>query len=138
MPVWERYSTNQTLAALGSHVNVEIFHNTEDTDNFQEADVVGVDGIVTVITNTTDLIGVRLLVLNELITSGMFGENDPAPHEAAVWYSWFAANGPLVFRMRSKKTIPSKHKLWLELWKEQGTASTVVNVGLQVLWVMKH
>ena len=100
--------------------------------------MVGVDGIVTVTCDTVNLMGVRLLVLPETMVSGDFDENTIAPHDQAVWYSWFAAAGPLVFRLRSKKTIPSNYKLWLQIWKEGGGTATVCRVGLMLLWVVKH
>ncbi len=138
MPVWERYSGQNTLVAGGEHINTNVFSNTQSDENFESSDVVAVDGILTVQTDTDDLCGVRLLVLDGTISSGSITESDPAPHERGVWYSFFAARGPMVFRLRSKKTVPPAFNLWLETWKEQGSTSTKVNWGFHVLWVVKH
>ncbi len=138
MPVWERYDGTQTLVGVGSHINTSIFHNLQGDENFEASDVVAVDGILTVITDTDDLCGVRLLVESELIVTGDLNEDVPQPHSQEVYYSWFVARGPMVFRMRSKKTVPPEHKLWIQVWKAQGGNSTVLNWGLHVLWVVKH
>lgn len=139
MPVWERYSAGATLTMEAESQNTEIFHNEPDPSTyFQAADVVGVDGIVTVSTDTPNLVGVRLLVLPEVLSTGSITKDAPAPDDSAVWYSWFCANGPLVFRLRSKKTVPNNYKVWLQIWKEGGNTATVIRVGLQLLWVMKH
>jgi len=138
MALWERYQGEQTLVTLGSHHNRELLYNEEDTDNFQQADLVVVDGIVTLHTDTDDLVGARLLVLHDSILTGVFNENDPSPDDPQVYYNFFIARGPLPFRLRSKKTIPPSHKLWLQLWKAAGTTSTVVRFGVQVYLQLKH
>ncbi len=138
MPIWERYSVDNTLVAAGSIVNDQLFHNEEDTDNFQSADVIIVDGIVTVITTTDNLVGVRLVIAHEIMVSGDLTQFQPAPHDRMVYYSWFCARGPLVFRLRSKKTIPPENKLWLQTWKEKGALSTEVKVGVHMFLHLKH
>jgi len=138
MPVWERYDLDPVLAAQGAHSNTQVFKNEEDTDNFQSADVVIVDGIITVITDTDDLCGVRLIIASELLVSGDLTEDAPAPHDNMVYYSWYAARGPLVFRLRSKRTIPPEYALWVQAWKARGTVSTTVRIGAHFLFVVKH
>ncbi len=138
MPVWERYDGTVTQGAAGSHANTEIFANAQADENFEAADVVAVDGILSVITDTDDLMGIRLIVAPEEMVSADMNEDVPQPHSRLVWYSWFAARGPMVFRLRSKKTVPAEHKLWVTVWKAQGGTSTILNWGLHVLWVVKH
>lgn len=138
MPIWERYAKANTLGAQGVHANDELFLNKEDTDYFQNADVVVVDGIITVVTDTDDLVGVRLLVVNENFLDAELTEDDPTPGSPLVYYTWFAARGPLVFRLRSKKTIPVDHKLWLQTWKALGSTATIIRVGLLLLYQVKH
>ncbi len=135
MPVWEQYDQTYSFTVPATQ-STQLFHNQEDTDNFQSADVVGVDGIVTVITNSDDLCRVRLVITPESMGSTNV-ELTPF-HSPAQWYSWYVARGPLVFRLRSKKTVPPEHKLHMIVSKQQGSTSTVVNVGLMVLWVLKH
>ncbi len=138
MPIWERYDGEDTLVNVGDHGNSLIFHNEEDTDNFQSADVVIVDGIMTVVTDTDDLIGVRMLILPEVMTTADFNEDTPAPHDRGVYYSWYVGRGPLVFRLRAKRTIYAEHKLWLNTWKARGTSSTKVRWGLHAFLHLKH
>ncbi len=138
MPVWERYDFGQTLAAVGDHSNREVFHNEQADENFEASDVVIVDGIVTIITDTDDICGVRMLVVPEEILTASLTEDVPQPHNDMVYYSWYAARGPMVFRLRSKRTIPPEHKLWIQSWKAGGTASTVLRWGVHLLFVVKH
>lgn len=138
MPVWERYHGEDTLGAVGTNVNTEIFFNTQADENFEASDVVGVDGILTVLTDTDALCGVRLIVAPSGLVSGDLTEDIPNPHDRMIWYSWFVGRGPMVFRLRSKKTIPPEYKLWMQSWKAAATLSTEVRWGLHVLWVVKH
>ncbi len=138
MPVWERYDIDPVVTAQGDHSNTAVFHNEEDTDNFQSADVVIVDGIVTVLTNTDDLCGVRMLIASELLLTGDLTEDQPNPHDDQVYYSWYVGRGPLVFRLRSKRIVPPEHKLWVQVWKARGSTATTVAVGLHLLFVVKH
>lgn len=138
MPVWERYDGGSILGAIGDHGNTEIFANAQADENFEASDVVGVDGILTVITDTDDLCGLRLIIAPEEMVSSDITEDQPQPHNRMIWYSWFVARGPMVFRMRSKKTVHPEHKLWVTTWKARGTTSTTLNWGLHVLWVVKH
>ncbi len=137
MAVWERYQKGNTLSTVNTHVTDEIFHNQAAVgQNFQSSDVVCVDGIVSVITDTDDLCGVRLLVTDENLT--IVDEDDPEPHSHLVYYSWFVARGPSYFRLLSKKTVPPESKMYVQTWKALGGTSTTINVGLHLLWVLKH
>ncbi len=140
MPVWERYDGAAVVTNQGDHINQEVFANAQADENFEASDVVGVDGILTVITDTDNLCGIRLLVVPEELVTADLTEDVPQPHNRMVWYSFYAARGPMVFRLRSKKTVPPEHKLWIQSWKAAngGTSATVLRWGLHVLWVVKH
>ncbi len=138
MAIWERYQAGHLLSTAGTHQNSELLQNQQADENFESGDIVFVDGIITVLTDTDDLCGVRLLILDEEVTSGGFDENDPEPHQPQVWYTWFVGRGPLVFRLRSKKTLPPEHKLWLQSWKALGSASTNIRSGILLYEQFKH
>ncbi len=140
MPVWERYDGAHVVAAAGSHVNSEIFANAQADENFEAADVVAVDGIFTVLTDTDEMCGVRLIVAPEEMVTGDLTADVPQPHSRLVWYEFWCGRGPMVFRLRSKKTVPPEHKLWVTSWKATsgGSVSTNVRWGLRILWVVKH
>ncbi len=108
MAQWIRKSETQTLGAAGADATTELLNHQEGEIN-AEGDLVIVDGIVTVVTNSDDLCGVRLLVVPELLDSSDFNENVPESWNDMVYYSWFVARGPLVFRSSSpSKTLDSK------------------------------
>ncbi len=140
MPVWERYDGAQSHTAVGDHANQEVFHNEQAVggENFEAAAVVAVDGILTVITDTDDLCGIRFIIAPEEILTGVMDEENPQPHSPMIWYSWFASRGPMVFRLRSKRTVPPESKLWVQTWKARGTLQTDILWGFHVLWVVKH
>ncbi len=138
MAVWERYHGAFVFSAEGGSGNTELFHNEQADENFEASDVVIVDGILTVITDTDDLCGLRLVIAPEEILTASLTEDTPQPHSDLVYYSWHVARGPMVFRLRSKRTIPPEHKLWITGWKASGTASTNVRYGIQLLFVVKH
>ncbi len=141
MAIWERYDLSNSHTTNGAHRNHEIFHNQEDTDNFQNADVVLVDGIVTLHTNGDDLLGARFIVAYEGLVDADLTEDSPTPDSGMIWYTFFFCRGPLVFRMKSKKTIPPQHKLWLQVWKTASSGATEVSeykAGMLLLEQLKH
>ncbi len=138
MALWERYDTQSIVTAVGDHTVSNVLLNEEDTDNFQNADLAIVDGIVTVITNSDDLVGVRLLLTDEIVDINDINEGDPEPGNRMVWYTWFCARGPLIFRLRSKRLLHPHHFLRMNIWKARGTTATTVNVGMNFLLQLKH
>ncbi len=138
---WERFSKTSTLTTVGLHSNSELFHNAghpaSGGDNLVQRDVVIVDGIVTIHSDTDALIGTRLVVANELIVDGDLSDTIPEEHSDMIYYSWFTARGPSYFRLRSKKSIHPEEKLWLTIWKEQEATSTIVHAGLRLFLVPK-
>ncbi len=133
MALWERFSATASITTVGNHSVTELIHNGQSTDDlFHEHPLVVVDGIVTIITDTDDLMGARLVVAHEIIVAGDLSDVVPDEHDAAIYYSWFCGRGPLVFRLQSKKTILPEHKLWLTLWKEQGdSAAANIHFGMR-------
>ncbi len=136
MPIWEKYSGSATLSTQFTNLTTEVLHNEEDTDNFQNADLVFVDGILTLNTNGDDLFLVRLILAHELMSSAdaanvNFDDN-------GNWYQFFASRGPLVFRLRSKKTLHPQHKLWMSIIKENGNTSETLRWGLMIFEQLKH
>ncbi len=144
MLVWDRFEGDfgTTFATEGSNDAEELISNQgiEGVGGGLNVptDLVIVDGILTVVTTTDDLMGVRLIVAPENLILTDFTSTDPAPHDPMVWYSWYCARGPLVFRLRSKRTIKPEHKLWIQAWKASGTASSVIHFGLLAAFVVKH
>ncbi len=131
--LWEEYSAGAGLTALNSTSTTEVFHNEVDDHVFASAPITIVDGIVTVITDTTDLIKVKLMVANELWVNTDL--EALGRHERQNWYSWMCAAGPLVFRLRSNRTLYPEDKLWLLTKKEIGTTLSQVSVGMQFFMV---
>ncbi len=129
MAIWQRFSGTATLGTPGAHSNFEVLINGQESDAFESKDLVIVDGIVVVHCNTDELMGMRFIIAEETIVTGDLNELAPLPHSDMVYYSWFFSRGPLVFRLRSKRTIPNEYTLWAQLWKEQGGTSTVTHWG---------
>ncbi len=133
--IWERYSKTANHVSEGTSTSFELFHNEVDDHYFQNAPITIVDGIVTVITNTDNLVIVRLAIHHEFVVAADLGVLSPDPGDRTIYYEWFAARGPLVFRLRSKRTMQPQQKLWLTLGKPSGggTDGTDIRVGLMLL-----
>ncbi len=138
MPIWERYDETVALSTVGAHQNTKLFTNLEDTDHFQNADVTIVDGIVTIITDTDDLCMVRLIIADELVTDAEINEDTPATSDRMHYYTWYCGRGPLIFRLRSKRTIATSESIWLNVSKALGANVTNIHVGLMLLFQLKH
>ncbi len=137
MAIWERYNGIYALTTVGSDSSSSILTNNEDTDNFQNADLVVVDGILTLHTDSDDLFGFRLLIMD----AGIYpvNEDDPNPHHQEVWYEWFVARGPMVFRLRSKRTLHAGQHLVVQAWKASGVATSAnIHYGMRLLLQLKH
>ncbi len=130
MAVWQRFSRGVSLSAASSHDNTTLITNAEATNDWESRDLVVVDGIITLHTDTDNLCGARLIVAHELLVDGDLSDTNPQPFDDMIYYSWFFARGPSYFRLNSKKTIPVEHRLWLQLWKEVEADATQVNAGL--------
>ncbi len=132
MAIWQRFSQTATITAVSNHANAELLSNAEESDTFESRDLVVVDGIIVVLSDTDDLCGFRLLVAENTIVTGDLTDTTPDPFSDLVYYSWFFGRGPMVFRLRSKRTIPVNYKLWGQLWKEQGANSTIMHAGMHL------
>ncbi len=131
--LWEEYTQTATLSTVSSVTQQEIFHNEVDDHVFASAPITIVDGIITIITDTDDLMLVRLGIFHEIFTGGDLANVEP--HHTQWWYKWHCARGPLVFRLRSKRTINPEHKLWVFFKKQQGANSTILHIGEELLMV---
>ncbi len=128
-----RSSASGSLTTVGAHTNVEILSNQSGSEPWDDSSLTIVDGQLTVITDSDDLMGIRLIVANELIGTGDINDTSPSAEDDLVWYSWFCARGPLVFRLVSKRTIHPEHKLWVQFWKEQEANATRLSFGLNLM-----
>ncbi len=131
--LWEEYSWTHSLSTVASVTATELFHNEVDDHIFASAPITIVDGVVTMFTNGDDLFLTSLVVCNEQLVSA---EVSAIPrHSPEVYYSMYNIGGPLVFRLRSKKTIPPEHKLWVRSIKAQGADAEDSRGGVQLLMV---
>ncbi len=131
--LWESFSFTHSLSTQGTNTQSEVFHNEVDDHIFASAPITFVDGIVTLATNGDDLFQSRLIIAHELLTGAEVGAMQL--HEPGNWYRWHITRGPIVFRLRSKRTIPSEHKLWLATQKVQGSIAENVRCGITLLMV---
>ncbi len=131
--LWEAFSAESSLTTKGTGDADELFHNEVDDHLFASAPITFVDAICTIITETDDLFLVRFLIANEQLNSGQIQALQR--HVKNVWYGFYAARGPLVFRMPSKKTIHPEEKLWVDFFKAEGNTASIIRVGLQVFEV---
>ncbi len=131
--LWEEFSAVGSLSTQGTSSATELFHNEVDDHLFASAPITLVDGITTINTDGDDLWIVSYVVVNEALTSAQVQALQR--HEKAIWYSFYAVRGPLVFRMRSKKTIHPEEKLWVRFFKAGGNTAENARVGLQMLEV---
>ncbi len=135
---WDRFTFEAAITTVGNHANQEVMSNASAPALHYERNLTVVDGIVTVVTDSDDLFGCRLIVAHELIVTGDISDTVPAEHDSAIYYSWFAARGPLVFRLRTNKTVRPEHKLWLTVWKELGAAASAnIRFGMRY-FVVDH
>ncbi len=133
MPSWTRHSHAATLSTEDATNNKELIHNNPTTaEPWTASRLVIVDGFVTLISDTDNLCGCRLLVVPEDIVDGDIDATNPEDPDPSIYYSFFFGRGPMVFRLRSKKTIGPNDKLWVSLWKESGTDSTIARAGLRL------
>ncbi len=131
--LWEEYATTSTLSTGGTDDAQELFHNEVDDHVFASAPITIVDGIATVVCSTTNLVRVKLVVAHESFVAADI--DALGRHEPQNWYAWMCAAGPLVWRLRSKRTILPEHKLWVHLKKVAEGDSTVINCGFEFLMV---
>lgn len=131
--LWEQYPFTGVLSTEGTTVQVELFHNEVDDHIFASAPITIVDGICTINTDNDNLFSVWFIVVNEEMASADVAAI--SRHERAVWYVFYAVRGPLVFRMKSKKTIFPEEKLWVRIQKDGGNTSSELRGGIQMFMV---
>ncbi len=109
---------------------VQLFVN--DDEPIRDRTVV--DGFVTIVCTTTVLHTVRLFApAPGFAVAGDFTFGVPSRREFISWYSFGCASGPLVYRLRSKRTIAFNEEIWAQVQQERGGASTVVRVYWEML-----
>ncbi len=134
MAIKLRSSGAVALTAEGDHSNFLVFTETRQTDEWEDTPITIVDAILTVITDTNDLCGIRILApVPDLIVDGDLTENAPVPDDPMVWYSWYCAQGPLVFRLNTQRTIRPGNGVWVTAWKDKGTTATTLRFGLHYM-----
>ncbi len=130
----QTYDGEDVIAAIGAHINTQLVSNASDAvEPWDDHSLTVVDGQLTIITDTDDLVGVRFIVANDVIGDSELTDTDPTAEDSMVWYSFYAARGPLVFRLISKKTVHPDNKLWLQTWKARGASNTAIRWGLNLM-----
>ncbi len=93
-----------------------------------------VDGYITVITDTDNLCQIRLFgPLPGFTSAGDLAFATPTIAEASRWYSFDCARGPMVWRIRSKRTFEHLEELWIGGVKLRGGDATALIVGWRFL-----
>ncbi len=133
--LWEQYPFTSVLSTENSKSATELFHNEVDDHIFASAPITIVDAICTLNTDTDNLVSVWFIVANEQLISTEIQAIER--HERPVWYVFYAVRGPLVFRMKSKKTIYPEEKLWVKVQKDGGNTSSELRGGIQ-LFMVRH
>ncbi len=131
MAEWFNFSTEFTITTAGTMgTPVQVF---------AQDDIIGdrtvVDGYVTLVTDTDNLCQVRMYAPTPAFTSsGDFAFSTPARREAVNWYWFNCALGPMVFRLRSKRTFRPDQEWWIACAKLSGGTQSTVRVGIQALF----
>ncbi len=112
-------STSTTLDS-----NTLIYHNNSGlTTTTKKFDVTAVARHLCVISDTDDLWIARYIVVHEsfpTLTVGSPGDSDDKVRGIFPW-----ARGPVYFNPGAKISIPSDHKLFLQIAKRQGTTTSI-------------
>ncbi len=130
MTEWKDFDVSfniTTEQTLGTAVNV-----------YSQSQAIGdrtvVDGYVTIITDTDNLCQVRMWAPAPGFTAaGDFSFASPVRREAINWYWFNCGRGPMVFRLRSKRTFAQSQEWWMACAKLRGADATNVEVGIQYL-----
>ncbi len=132
MSEWIEDSWSNTVgAAQTAATPVRLFSNDEVSRDVPRTVV---DGYVTIITNSDDLCQVRLFgPAAEFADPSDFTFLKPARKEFISWYWLNCGRGPMVFRIRSKRTFSRLEECWGVICKLRGATTTEVHVGWQLL-----
>ncbi len=133
--LWEEFDQSTAITTEGAKITTEIFHNEVDDHVFASAPITIVDGTVTIVTDTDDLFAVKLVVVPELYVAADI--EALARHERENWYSWFVARGPVIYRIRSGRTIYPEQKLWVTIRKARGGNSSQIRIG-ELFFMVRH
>ncbi len=131
MSEWREFSHQFDLTTVQTaDTPVEVFQNDDDP----ALDRTLVDGYVTIITDTDDLCQVALYAPcpNFTVASDLTFAV-PNRNEPIFWYSMNCARGPMVFRLRSKRTFGPEQEFWMNAKKLRGGIASSIKVGLLFL-----
>ncbi len=129
---WVRNTDQQTVTANNSAGTEKVL-----IDNVQlpEHMVTIVDGIITLATDNDDMWAVRLLHLPQMVALTDLSASSPDESDRMIFYYWHCVRGPLVFRLRAKRTLHPGERLVLQTWKETGSTDQALKVGYQIAYV---
>lgn len=130
---WHRETYSQTVTANASPGVEALLVNNLDSDESHLMTIV--DGIITLKTDGDDIFSVRLLHIPEALTIATVSATIPDESDRMVYYHWHVAGGPLVYRLRAKRSLHAGERLYLQSWKETGSVESTLHVGTQVATV---
>ncbi len=129
---WLRQAHNHVVTSNSVANNVELITPTFYDDNHLTI----VDGIFLMGSDSDDLWVVRLVHTPELIGTADLTASQPDGDDRMNYYYWHVNRGPILMRLRSKKTLFEEESLWLQSWKISGTSQQELNVGIQIGYVV--
>ncbi len=130
---WVREQVTGALSSPALHFNQLIYHNNSALSTTgQRFKATAVAQFYMGLTDTEDLWILRLALMHESITPTT---SIPGDNEEAVRGLYPFAKGPVYFAPRASITVPSDHKLWLQVIKVLGSASSTYQVSLNTLMV---
>ncbi len=131
MTEWIAGSFRETITTVNTSATaLQLFANTQQP--FLTRTIV--DGFVTILTNTDELIRVDMfgplpawVAAADLVFSN-------ARNRSENWYRFYGGRGPMVFRTRSKRSFGAEEELWALVSKEEGLGvEAEIMVGWQFL-----
>ncbi len=131
MASWEEGGFQMVVSTASSAATaVELWQNNDEP--FHNRTIV--DGFLAVVTDQDEMCVVKLIgPVPDFAIAADFGFRVPERSEPISWYSFPAARGPLIYRIRSKRTVGPKEEIWAITEKIVASASTIVNVYWQFL-----
>ncbi len=130
---WVREQLTGNLSTPALHFNQLIYHNNSTLSTTgQRFKATAVAQFYMGLTDIDDLWILRLVLMHESVTPTV---STPGDSEEAVRGLYPFAKGPVYFAPRASITVPSDHKLWLQVSKVLGTSASIYQVSLNVLMV---
>jgi len=127
---WDLEGSQTFSISTGGTMGTPVLIYTNSVDPPRPRTIV--DGYVTIITDTDDLAQVRMFgPVPGFASSGDFAFSTPTRSEAVNWYWLNCGRGPMVFRIRSKRTFENLEEFWMAPVKLQGSSATNIRAGYQ-------